>query len=181
MVFYNLLKKLVAGLGSLIPAATKLSLNNVAYTGASLVAAFTNYVTLYESVASSKNQYQVAVKQLQAATPGARSLFKALSSYLRGQFGTGNPQLAQLGIKTGARKPASPTVKVAASTQGLATKKARGIIGKKQRSAIPAAGKVTVQLLGPDGNPIQSSGSAVPPAQSGGGNGSTGVTTPSGK
>jgi hypothetical protein len=181
MVFYNLLKKLVAGLGSLLPATTKLSLNNVAYTGASLVAAFTNYLALYDAAASSKNQYQVAVKQLEAATPGARSLFTALSSYLRGQFGTGNPELAQIGIKTGARKPASTTVKVAALAQGLATKKARGIIGKKQRSEIPAASKVTVQLLGPDGNPIQSNGSAVPPATSGGGNGSTVSNLPSGK
>src|SRR5208282_4596660 len=111
MVFYTLLKKLVAGLGSLLPATTKLSLNNVPCTGASLVAAFTNYIALYDAVASSKNQYQVAVKQLQAATPGARSLFTALSSYLRGVFGPGNPQLAQVGIKTGARKSTKPVVK----------------------------------------------------------------------
>ena len=181
MVFYNLLKKLVAGLGSLLPAGSKISFNNQTYTLASLVAAFTNYINLQDAVSNSKSQYQVAVKALQAARPGVRTLVSGLSNYLRSTFGTGNPQIAQLGIPTGARKPTSALVKAQAVATATATKQARGIIGKKQRSDIPAAGKVTVQLLGPDGNPIQSNGSAVPPATSGGGNGSTVSNLPSGK
>ncbi len=179
-MFYNVVKKLVAGLGKIVPAATKLTLNGIAYTGTSLVAALTSYVTLYENVAASKHQYQVAVQQLKAATPGIRQIVAALGSYLRGQLGAGNPELAQLGLKTGGRKPPSPTKKVGAAAQTRATKKARGIIGKRERANIPAAGKVTVQLLGPDGKPIQSSGSATPPAAAGGGAGANGSNTPSG-
>jgi hypothetical protein len=181
MVFYNLLKKLVAGLGSLLPASTKLSLNGQPYTLASLVAAFTNYVTLQDAVTSSKSQYQVAVKQAQAAKPGVQQLVVALGAYLRSAFGSGNPQIAQLGLPTGARKQTSALVKAQAAATGTATKKARGIIGKQQRSEIPAAPKVTVQLLGTEENPIQSNGSAVPSTTGSGGVGSTVSLVPSGK
>ena len=181
MVFYNVVKKLVAGLGKIIPATTKLTLNGVAYTGTSLVAALTSYVALFDNVAGEKHQYQVAVQQLKAATPGLRQLVAALGSYLRGQLGAGNPELSQLGLKTGARKPPSPTKKVGAAAQTLATKQARGIKGKKQRSEIPPAGKRTVQLLGPDGKPVQSNGLATPPAPASGGAGANATHNPSGQ
>jgi hypothetical protein len=181
MVFYNLLKKLVAGLGSLLPASSKISFNNQTYTLASLVAAFTNYTNLVDAVSNSKSQYQAAVKAAQAAKPGVQTIVTGLGSYLRTTFGTGNPQIAQLGLPTGARKQTSTLTKAQAAATATATKEVRGIIGKKQRSEIPAAPKVTVQLLGANGLPIQSNGSAVPSATSGGGTGSTGVTTPTGK
>lgn len=180
MVLYNVVKKLVAGLGSIIPAATRLTLNGVSYTGTSLVAALTGYVTLYDTVAGNKHQYQVAVAQLKAATPGIRKLIAALGSYLRGQLGAGNPELVQLGLKTGARKQPSATTKVAAASTAQATKAQRGIKGKKQRSEIPSAPPRTVQLLGPDGKPIQNNGSAVPPAPVGGANGAPVIVPPSG-
>ncbi|MHB8417081.1 MAG: hypothetical protein ACYDCL_03330 [Myxococcales bacterium] len=171
MVFYNVVKKLVAGLAAVIPTATKLTLNGVAYTGASLVAALTSYVALYDSVAASKHQYQVAVKQLKAATPGIRQLVAALGSYLRGQLGAGNPELVQLGLKTGARKPTKALVKAEAQATALATKKVRGILGKQERAKIPAAPKVTAQLNGSSGSPAQNNGPAAPSAPAGGGAG----------
>ncbi len=181
MVLYNLLKKLVAGLGKIIPATTKLTLNGVPYTGGSLVAALTGYVTLFDNVAGSKHQYQVAVKQLEAARPGIRQIVAALGSYLRGQLGTGNPELKQLGLKTGSRKRSSLTKRVSAAATGIATKQARGIKGKLQRSKIPAAGPVTVRLYGADGKPIQDSGSEAPSAPAGGGGGANVANGPSGQ
>lgn len=91
MVLHTVVKKLVAGLAAVIPSATKLTLNGVAYTGSSLVAARANYVSLYDDVAGAKNQYRVAVKQLKVATPGIRQIVAALGSYLRGSSAPGIP------------------------------------------------------------------------------------------
>jgi hypothetical protein len=180
MVFYNLLKRLVAGLGSLLPAGSKITLGNQTYTLASLVAAFANYISLRDAVSSSKSQYQVAVKAAQAAQPGVEQLVSLLGAYFRVTFGPGSPQLEQLGLLTGKRKVTSALVKAGAVATALATKADRGIKGKVQRSKIPSATKVTVQLLGANGQPVQSNGSVVPAAPSGGGNGSTGGNTPQG-
>lgn len=172
MVLENILQKLVDNLGKVIPGNVQLVLNGTAFTVQALVQKLGQLLALYAAVDEAKQQHLVAVKQLHAAVPDARQLVAALGSVLRGQLGSGNPLLAQLGLKTGARSKPSALKKAQAAASGLATKKARHNSGKKSRLALSEPVQVDVVLVGPDGKPIQQSGSAP------NGNGSGGAGQP---
>ncbi|MHB1845285.1 MAG: hypothetical protein ACYCWW_10680 [Deltaproteobacteria bacterium] len=175
MVLRQILQQLAKGLGAVLPGNVQLTVLGTSYTAQSLVAAIEQVLSLFDAVDQSKKQYQVAVKQLHAAVPGARQLVAGIGSCLRGQLGPGSPLLSQLGLKTGARKKPTSQKKAAAAAGGQLTRKARHVLGKVQRLSLSAPVKASVQILGPDGKPIQSSGSA--PAGSGTGAGSGGSST----
>jgi X-X-X-Leu-X-X-Gly heptad repeat protein len=65
-----------------------------------------------------------------------------------------------------APKQASPETKAIAKVKSAQTREARGTMGKKQKLAISGTPEMTVQILGPDGQPVEASSPSTTTAAS---------------
>lgn len=170
------------GLEKYLPATSTLVINGQSFTVAQLVQVFTTVAGLYAALDGAVEQSKVTItaarQAINAELPGFEPLLVGLDNTLRGYFGRGNPVLANFGIATGARKKPSSATMAGAQATATLTRKARNTLGKKQRLRV-SGGKATVQLLAPDGTPVEGSNpsSAPAPAQGGpAGNGANGGT-----
>jgi hypothetical protein len=140
------LQQMLQGWQSVIPAGSSLPQVGGALAQATVVSELQTYLGAYNALDAS----ELAAKGTRAAvvqqTPGARALYTQLKEALVGFYGSGSPALAQFGLKPRSKaKPLTAAQKAAMVGQMLQTRKARGIIGKRQRAAVKA-GPVTVTL-----------------------------------
>ena len=114
------------------------------------------------AVTQAKTAYQHAIATRKNELVADRAFYANLVAFLKQVFGlTDQTTLAGFGIlppKTRA-KPSS-TTRAIATAKAAATRKARGTMGKKQKQAITTTPAPTVQVLGPGGQPLGSSGAA---------------------
>jgi hypothetical protein len=147
------LKGADAGLLSILPVATILSLDGVALTQPQIDAKLKAYIATMAAVDAAFQQYQAALVARRGMQLEARDFVLRLKGAVVAHLGSQNPQLAAFGFvpaKPLPVKTAAQNVLTAAKAQ--LTRKARGTMSKKQKLAIqPMEGKPAVQIGG-DGN-----------------------------
>jgi hypothetical protein len=88
-----------------------------------------------------------------AAEPGLRAFAKAYKTSLIGDFGEGNPELADFGIAVKVKATPSVETKAVALAERRKTVAARGPTGKA-RQAVTTQGKAGLALVSPTGQVI---------------------------
>ena len=123
----------------------------------------------YAKVTAARLALTQALAAWKTAEAALRTFVADYATALKGQFGKGNPVLADFGIAP-AKPPAKRTAAEKAVSVALAaqTKAARGSnLGKKQKQAITAQGKPGLVLVSATGEPIASKVKGpTPPGQS---------------
>ena len=148
-------------------------LNSLVILGASMskaeiIAKLNAWLPLFAAVLTARQAYTTAVAARQAALPAMHAFFASFESALKQALGPSNlAQLAAFGITPPkARKQASPETKAIAKVKSAQTREARGTMGKKQKLAISGTPEMTVQILGPDGQPVEASSPSTTTAAS---------------
>jgi hypothetical protein len=100
-----------------------------------LVSAFQAAIDAINAGNADRIAWQASVANQQATNALARSLFAALRGYIAVADGRKSEAYKTFGFAP-APAPASPATKVAAVAKNLATRKARGTLGKRQRKAV---------------------------------------------
>jgi hypothetical protein len=107
-------------------------------------------IGLYATVVQTRAAYAAAVAARTAGAAGAEAFFKAVVAIVKQVVGPNNPNLLSTFGLTPPKAPAapSPETKVIANAKRVETRKARGIMGKVQRSALSATPNPAVQVVG---------------------------------
>ncbi len=106
------------------------------YTPASLAAAIQARIDAANAVGTTRAAWLNAVKTYDALDAQVTVLMRELRNLVIATFGTTSPKLADFGFKATVRTPLTPAQKVARAAKALATRKARGTLGKKQKALI---------------------------------------------
>jgi hypothetical protein len=110
-------------------------------------------LALVTAADNARTALAAAVAARKAGAQATTKFLDALESVLKMTFGSGGAQLQDFGIKPPkAKKVLTVEEKALAVAESKATKKARGIIGKNQRSAITTQGKPGLAVVDPQGN-----------------------------
>jgi hypothetical protein len=129
---------IIGALQKYFPKKT-ITLAGKAWSTQALVTAFTNENNAIATSTTAKTAWVKAVATVTADRATNDVLRAALQQAVRVQFGADPSVLGDFGYPHGKRGGASPVTKVLAAAKRLATRKARGTLGSKQRKAISGA------------------------------------------
>ncbi len=167
--FQTEVQNMINGLSNNVPSTLRSMLvGGSSMTMAQVLAKFQAISDMLAAVTAAKTAYQHAIATRKGELVADRAFYANVVSNLKQVFGlTDQTTLSAFGIlppKTRA-KPSS-TTRAIATAKAAATRKARGTMGKKQKAAITTTAQPTVQVLGPDGQPLGSPATApaAPPA-----------------
>ncbi len=143
-----------------------LSIGGSSLTLAAVIAKLKAFLVLFTAVAQTKQAYSAAVAARKAGLLVAHPFYVNLVNSLKQIIGdTNQAQLAVYGISLPkARTAPSVEARTIAKAKAKATRQARGTMGKKQKLSITATPQLSVQVLGPDGQPHAGSTSAPSPS-----------------
>lgn len=132
-------RSIIAGLQAYWPEQT-LVLAGKTWSTDDLVAALTGENDAIAATSSAKAAWLKATATLQAEALAAQALRAALHQYVLLRFGVDPVVLSAFGYKPPRKRgPSSPAARVIAAAKGLATRRARGTLGRKQRNAVYGA------------------------------------------
>jgi hypothetical protein len=120
------------------PSGVGVSINGTPYTGPQLVAIYQRCLDARGQIVSLRDQEKAAIAQRKLADADRKTVDKALLLWAAATFGEESPQAKAYGYQPRQPTPPKTAVKAQAAAQAQETKKARGIVGKKQRKAIQA-------------------------------------------
>jgi hypothetical protein len=110
-------------------------------------------IARYAAVDAARATLKTALATLTAAVPNMRARYAVLKQAVVAQFGAGNPQLVDFGIKPkAARKPLTAEQKVLAKAKAAATRKARGTVGPVAK--LKTMGATPTVTIGPSGTTV---------------------------
>jgi hypothetical protein len=132
----NKLQKAIAGMNGAWPTAqTTIVVLTVVYTPAQLIAKLQQVLSPFTAASDAKIAYQSALATRNAALPDAAAFIEAFFTVLPQYLPAGSASVSSFGSKPRkARTPLTVEQKQAALVKREATRKARGIMGKKQRN-----------------------------------------------
>jgi hypothetical protein len=156
--FQTEVQDMINGLTNAAPSTLRsMSVGGNPLTLAQVLAQFQAILQVLTTVSQTKLAYTAAVAARKAGMVTDRAFYANVVANLKQVFGASNQaQLAAFGIQ-----PAKPRTKPSTTTRAIATAKAkatrtaRGTMGKKQKLAITTTAQPTLQVLGPDGQPLQ--------------------------
>jgi hypothetical protein len=169
--FLTEIQDMVNGLTNSVPSTLKsMSVGGDTMTIAEVLAQFQGILQVLNTVSQTKLAYTAAVAARKAGLVADRGFYANVVANLKQIFGSGNQaQLAAFGIQPAKpRSKPSTTTRAIATAKAKATRVARGTMGKKQKAAITTTPQPTVQVLGADGQPLDTAptpaGSSTPVA-----------------
>jgi hypothetical protein len=132
------LQTLVEGLLANFAHVSSFELSTGTYTLDGLVGSLRRRIAAAEATKSAKTDWHTTVQMERQVDAELRPLLKQLQQYVGARFGAGSPKMAEFGFPPAKpRKPKAQT-KANAADKAKATRKARGIVGSKQRKLIKA-------------------------------------------
>jgi hypothetical protein len=144
----DLAKHLIEGTNRHLANAGQLIVAGSTLTPAEFTAQLQAIVNLRADVDAARAQTQAALARLHAQMPARRVMLDAAVSFVRGAFGTAPDVLADFGLSPKKdRTPLTVEQKAAAAVKRAATRKARHVMGSKQRKAVK--GDVTGVVVTP--------------------------------
>ena len=130
-------KNLIAGANQHLSGVANVTLNNVLYTLAAILALLQSYVDLFDGVQAAKATYLDTLKSQRIQAPVLRLIVAAFVAYVRASFGSSPEVLNDFGLKPHkAKTPPTAEQKVKAADKARATRAARHTLGKRQKLAI---------------------------------------------
>jgi hypothetical protein len=150
----------LTGVEENLPSDTSLVINGKTFTVASIVSVLQAVLDLFSAKATAQSQAKTlisaAVGALNAELPTANQFLTGLDMALAGQFGKGNPVLANFGLSTGKKKTPTVTTKAIAKGTAELTREARNTMGKVERLKV-TGGKAQLAVVGPSGQLLSGS------------------------
>jgi hypothetical protein len=178
--------KLSSGFANSLPSAiTSLVILGVSMTVAQIKAKLAAIASILAAVDTAREMLKEAVLARNTEAAADHAFVTALVQALKVQIGPSSTSvLAAFGIAPEkVRAPLSGEERTIATAKAKATRALRGTVSKKQKEQITLGGQNTVQVLGPDGQPLgaptssSASGQPVTPAPAAGSAASTPPTT----
>ena len=112
-------------------------------------------VASFEAVHRAHRSFRQAVDDRRRAMKGHRTTYEDALVLLKHHLGRASPRLMEFGLaQPKARRAPTAEAKAIARAKAAATRKARGTLGKRQRLALGRAPEPTLQVFGPDGQPL---------------------------
>lgn len=115
-----------------------ITLDGVDYKRTDLVARFDGRVAAAQKTKAQRAALSQSVADEKADDEEVRPLRNALKGYLKTRFGKESPRLQKYGFTPNKPSKKKASVKAAAVEKAQATRKQRGIMGRKQRAEIKA-------------------------------------------
>ncbi len=115
-------------------------------TQAQVVAKLQGYLDVYERVNAAKAAYGQALEAQEAMAAQAHAFKVSYGQALRHVLGKASPALATFGISVQQRKTPTAQTQLLANAKRLATRKARGTLGKRQKAKIKGADVASVTV-----------------------------------
>jgi hypothetical protein len=145
--FRTKVSQMLAGLQSVIPDGSSVTVGGQAVAKTDLVTEMTQAIAAYQAADAAVSTTKGMRAQLNAQLPGFHKQYLDLKDGLVSSLGRGSPQLAQFGI-TAAKtaKPLTPTQKVVRTVKALNTRALRHTMGPRQKAAVQYDGKVQVSV-----------------------------------
>jgi hypothetical protein len=166
--------KQLAALGSGLLAnppggQTTLVVEGVAVPTATLAAEVKGYDAIWATVESTGLAHTLAVQARTKAAPTVEPRVAKIMAAVKGMLGPTNPSLEPLyGIVPDKDpKPLTTEKKAAKNAKALATRKARGTLGKKQKAAIKGVVPTPAPAPAPTGAPVAPAIPALPAVKTG--------------
>ena len=152
------IQQLLNGTQTEIPATLSVYVEGQPLTQAEIVPKLQACLKVYEQVAAAKAAYGQALQVLQGIAEEAQAFKVAYGQALRPILGKASPRLKSFGISVVQRKAPTAETQLLAHVKRLATRKARGTRGKRQRLKIKGADVTSVTV---SANAVSANGSAV--------------------
>jgi len=161
---------LIAGINTLLPSVDPFVLGNATISRADLLAKLQSLLNADNATKAAQTAYHNAVQSERSLTVAVAPLRAQLKLYLQSRFGKTSTQLQSFGF-TPNKVPDKPVAsKSTGVAKALATRKARGTLGKKQKSKIhgtvPAASAPTPPVATTTSSPPATTSPTVSPAPS---------------
>ncbi len=150
-----------AALGSIVPAATVMTVGGKSFTQPELLAKVDSVRAPYKAKRTAKTELKKTQEELKTALPDITSFVKALHTAVTAYLGEGNPDIVKFGFLP--NKPRKPLTAEAAQARAAKARKTRArnhTMGKRQKKALAAEASPDAA---PNGN-----GSSSPSANGGG-------------
>jgi hypothetical protein len=105
----------------------------------------------FDAVHCAEVNYRQAVSQRRRAMKGYRSDYEDAVVFLKHQLGKANPRLVEFGLQLPKqRRPLTVEAQASSRVKAAATRKARGVMSRKQRLAIGRPPEPTLHVFGLD-------------------------------
>jgi hypothetical protein len=129
---------LINGFGTDLAGLDPVVLVGVSYARATLLAKFQSRIDAAQATKNARADLRTAVAGEEALAEEIDPLRKAMKQFLQSRFGKDSPKLQAFGFTEAKATQKTAASKAGAVTKMLATRKARHIMGKKQRLQIKA-------------------------------------------
>jgi hypothetical protein len=151
---------IVAGIGKRLQSVQTVMLDGTAYAPSELTDLYESQISGTANIAALRAQLKDALLAEQVLAKRLDALTKALKGYVSNAFGATSTALGDFGFAPAkVPGPKDPVTKVVAAAKGLATRKARGTKGKRQRERIVGEIPATVSIV------LTSSGKPATPSE----------------
>ena len=154
-------QQVIAGIKQDLQQMSSFPLGGATFTPTSLVAFIQSRIDAASAVATTKANWLSAVKTYEAINAQATVVVRELKAMVIATYGSGSQKLADFGFTAVTRTPLTPAQKVERAAKALATRKARGTLGSKQKKAITGA---TPAASPPASSTPATPAAATPPA-----------------
>jgi hypothetical protein len=153
--------QVIVGIGKHLQNVSSIPAGGKTLTPAELTKLVQSRIDSANAVAAAKAHWHDAVASFKQLNTEMTQVNRDLRHFVIGTFGEASPVLADFGFAPPKRTKLTPEQKAAAAKKRLATRKARHVMGKKQRLNVKAPIEPSSQAPAPP--PTQSNGS--PPHQ----------------
>jgi hypothetical protein len=143
-------QQLLAGTQTELPPTLTMHVDGEQLTQAQIVARLQGFLAVYEQVSATKAAYGQALLAQEAMAVQAQAFKVSYGQVLHHVLGKASPMLASFGINVVERKAPTAETQVLAHAKRLATRKARGTLGKRQKKLIKGAEVAAVTVSAPD-------------------------------
>jgi hypothetical protein len=140
-------QQLLAGAQAELPATLTLHVDGEQLTQPELIAKLQGILDVFERAAAAKAAYGIALQAQQQMVATAAPFKVACGQAVRHVLGKASPALASFGLNAQQRKVPTAETQILAQAKRLATRKARGTLGKRQKLKIKGAPVATVTLF----------------------------------
>jgi hypothetical protein len=129
----------IAGVQKHCMSQTSILVAGTAYAPTAVIQVYQADLSARQAVSSAKAAYAAALAKAKAAEDAATTFDASFKMCIEGAYAGQPAVLADFGITLPKRRSPSATVKAAAADKAQITRKARGIMGARQRAQIPPA------------------------------------------
>ena len=154
--------QVIAGIGKRLQNVPSVLLLGTAYAPADLTKLLQSQIASATNIAVLRAQLTDAVQADRALATKVTALIRALKAFVINAFGNTSEVLGDFGFASTKTQPKNPVTKVVAAEKALATRKARGTKGKRQKEKIkgtvPATISIAVLPAEPSAAPVVNGG-----------------------